>query len=203
MKQQVKINTREVRMDLVFGFFFVCVCEKFIEGLSETQNRQTGPEVLLWSPSNKQCLKGCALCTSIMEREFKLPAWNGQNVVLLSIIRAVSDFSPLEKHIHHPITFVFLLLQLKQKKRSLGSNDKTRKARWAEIFVSKSMLLLDFAELVNSLIYSYCWSFLCGFFFFFSCSETVLISPQEGKEQVMRMNDASQIHIIIHQGISA
>lgn len=28
------------------------------------------------------------------------------------------------------------------------------------------MLLLDFAEPVNSLIYSYCWSFLCGFFFF-------------------------------------
>lgn len=114
----------------------------------------------------KQCLKGCALCTSIMEREFKLPAWNGQNVVLLSIIRAVSDFSPLEKHMHLPITFVFLLLQWKQKKRSLGSKDKTRKVRWAGIFVSKIMLLLDFTELVNSLIYSYCWSFLCGFFFF-------------------------------------
>lgn len=65
------------------------------------------------------------------------------------------------------------------------------------------MLLLGFAEPVNSLIYSSCWSFLCGFSF--SRSETVLflISPQEGKEQVMRMNDALQIHIIIHQGISA
>lgn len=150
----------------------------------------------------KKCLKCRALCTSIMEREFKLPAWNGQYVVLLSIIRAVSDFSSLEKHMHYPNTFVFLHLQLKQKKRRLGSNDKTRKVRWTEILVFNSMLLLDFAELVDSLIYSYCWSFLCGFFF--SCSETVLISPQEGKEQVMRMNNALQIHIIIiHQGISA
>lgn len=149
----------------------------------------------------KLCLRGCALCASIMERQFKLSAWNEQNVVFLSIIRAVSDFSLLEKHMHHPIRFIFLLLQWKQKKRSLGSNNKTKKVRWAGILVFNSMMLLDFAELVNSLIYSFYSSFLCGFFF--SCSETVLISPQEGKEQVMRMNDALQIHIIIHQGISA
>ena len=149
----------------------------------------------------KQCLKCCAPCISVIEREFKLPARNGQNLVLLSIIRAVSDFSPLEKCTHHPVPFVFLLLQWKPKKRRLGSNDTTRRVRWAGTSVANRMLLLDFAELVNSIIYSYCWSFLCGFFF--SCSETVLISPQEGKEQVMRMNDALQIHIIIHQGISA
>lgn len=148
----------------------------------------------------KQCLKYCALCILVMEREFNLPAWNGQNVVLLSIIRAVSDFSPLEKCTHHPVPFVYLLLQGKQKKRSLDSNDKTRRVRWAGTCVANRMLLLDFAELVNSLIYSCCWSLLCGFFS--SCSETVLISPQEGKEQVMRMKDALQIHIIIHQGIS-
>lgn len=148
----------------------------------------------------KQCLKRCAPCISVMEREFKLPAWNGQNV-LLSIIRAISDFSPREKCVHHPVPFLFLLLQWKQKKRSLGSNEGTRRVRWAGTSVANRMLLLDFAELVNSIIYSYCWSFLRGFFF--CCSEIVLISPQEGKEQVMRMNDALQIHIIIHQGISA
>lgn len=114
----------------------------------------------------KLCLRGCALCTSIMERQFKLSAWNEQNVVFLSIIRAVSDFAPLEKHMHHPIRFIFLLLQWKQKKRSLGSNNKTKKVRWAGILVFNSMMLLDFAELVNSLIYSFYSSFLCGFFFF-------------------------------------
>lgn len=70
-------------------------------------------------------------------------------------------------------------------------------------FGANRTLLLDPAEVVNSIIYSYRRSFL-RHFFFFPCSETVLflISPQEGKEQVMRINGALQIYIIIHQGIS-
>lgn len=89
------------------------MCEKVIEGLSETEGRQMGPEYYCDPQAMiyKQCLKCCALCISVTETEFKLPAWNGHNVVLLSIIRAVSDFSPLEKCMHHPVPFVFLLLQ--------------------------------------------------------------------------------------------
>lgn len=55
----------------------------------------------------------------------------------------------------------------KQKKRSLGSNGKTRRVGWARTSVANRMLLLlDFAELVKSIIYSYCWSFLQWLLFF-------------------------------------
>lgn len=111
----------------------------------------------------KECLKCCAPCISVMERQFKLPAWNGQNV-LLSIIRAVSNFSPLEKCTHHPVPFVFLLLQWKEKAPGLKRQNK--KSQMSRDFGANRTLLLDPAEVVNSIIYSYRRSFLRHFFFF-------------------------------------
>lgn len=114
----------------------------------------------------KQCLKCCAPSILVMERRFKLPAWNGQNV-LLSIIRAVSNFSHWESA--HTTLSHSSSCFCSGKKRLLGSSDKTRRVRRAETSVltdANRMLLLDIAEVVNSIIYSYCWSFLCHFFFF-------------------------------------